>query len=106
MKASSICLRFSTSGRLLTTATMITPNVLCIRVCFSRVFTSARGAPPFFRSIWQPHAARFVDQLEEAGHDLAEVGGGDVRRVPDCDPAGAVDEEVRRLGRQDQRFHT
>src|SRR3989475_6891860 len=33
------------------------------------------------------------------------LSGRDVRRVPDCDPACAVDEEVRRLGRQDQRFH-
>ena len=45
-----------------------------------------------------------VDQRDAGVDDLAEIVRGDVGRHADSDAAGAVDQEVRELGRQNRRL--
>src|SRR5690606_6730359 len=46
---------------------------------------------------------RAPDEVDARVDDLAEVVGRDVRRHADGDAGGAVDEEVRERGREDDR---
>ena len=47
---------------------------------------------------------RIVDQRDAGVDDLAEIVRRDIGRHADCDAAGAVDQQVRELGRQNRRF--